>query len=344
MTKNSKHKNSKSFKITTKMIRVFSIFGLVISAQSFELQSAMAQNTPNSFFEHNMASCFYCDNDQATQPGLQIVTDLTADKRQKEEVKNLLKNPSQNSDQKSELIRANLQKHGMDLDHMGVQKDAPEPFKNMIKAYESGDMQAAYEYATQFVRYKERVMQRSEVLGSMISKARTDVNAEKQVQASVKDILASINPQIRAQESLSKKKIALFYFFDINSSQSELVSNQMQKFFEGTLTQPNLSFQALSTQTVDASQVEEYRNRTEFYAPIRMGSTLVEEFKVSSLPALVALDRNGNILCRVENLVGLEQQQIWNELVNCLSKQETENYAASINAQLSNELNNGSTY
>ncbi|MCB9030756.1 MAG: hypothetical protein H6619_06860 [Deltaproteobacteria bacterium] len=153
------------------------LLAAIFFANIFFLYLTVHAEGPGRFFENNIANCFYCEDNTAVQPGLSIRTP-----RMSYYAKRKALIPEDELDNVALEQPAN--EAAATDSEIGINPDAPEPFKKMIQAYEEGDKQAAYTFAKDWLAYQEKVLQRTAALEEMITKARLEaVNNEDKVSA-----------------------------------------------------------------------------------------------------------------------------------------------------------------
>lgn len=264
------------------LVMAQALLSLTVSAESKEM-----------FFAKNMARCFYCD----------INTEITPSAT-------LMPAPSPGQEpQADEIEQYRLQQlpSAKSEPEIPVVDSAPAPYKNMVKAYESGDLKSAYQYAEQWVRYQERLAKRTKDLSALMIKAQ-----RMRQQSGVAPISSSLKIN-------SKERYQVLYFFDLHSRTSERASKEIQSFYEQTLTDPRIELSSWALGNPSDSELTTYQEQLEFQVPLHRAAYLTEKFDISNGPTVLVLNQRGENICRHEDYI--DSDTLLNFLNNCAENQ-----------------------
>ena len=145
---------------------------LVLGVCLLSASSAMGEG-PGTFFQKNLATCFYCEESNAIAPGLSITTP-----RMSYYAKRKANVPESDLNKVSLTDTTKDNNTAADKVDLRIAQNAPEPFKKMIKAYEAGDMSTAYLSARKWIEYQDHILQRTAAIESLIDKAKQELNPE----------------------------------------------------------------------------------------------------------------------------------------------------------------------
>lgn len=259
-----------------KMRRIFFAGIGAMLVQTLIDPSLYADQGPRQFFERNAAKCFYCA-DSSTE-----VTNAPA-----------LMGPQVSDPNTAEVLPAAASKRApMPTDYnLRVDEKAPEPFKNLVAAYEAGDMKSAYVQARAWVKYQQKLIDRSKALAAMIEKAQEDI--EENGDGESQD-LRSLLP------APSDKRYEIVYVFDLFSRSAERASQAVQELYEAALTNRSLNIRAITTTASSDEDRALYGQQLGFTVPITSNPETTQRLGLTQTPAMLVLDQRGTVLCRYQ--------------------------------------------
>jgi len=257
---------------------IFIILGLTLG-----LTLSARGDSPGQFFTKNLATCFYCNGENSINSGLKIETPNMENVRARLGTAPIKGEENEgNEGNKEQKIE-------------GLDEKAPEPFKDLMKAYESGNMDSAYSKAKRWVKYQDKVLKRTSDLSALVKKARLEVDAEEEIEKDLKAQEES-NSGSSIEASLNKTlenaayPLRLYFFFDAKSASSIQGIAEIQLLNEKTISRNDIEIIGIADGEVSIEDLAELKSSTKITFPVRFDHELANAFEISKLPSLVAID------------------------------------------------------
>jgi hypothetical protein len=242
---------------------------LVIGISLGAIVSAYGE-APAPFFKKNVAKCFYCADEATIEDGLK-----TSDK--------------------NEITKA--QNNTTQVALVGVDPKSPLPFQELVKAYESGNVNDTYKAAKAWVQYQDRILKRTSDLAALVNKAKQEVEAEAML------VSTEIDSQQLAPPSLGNTSLKLAFFFDTTNPSTEAAAINVQDYYQTTLADPTIEVFGIPAFINSVEDLRAFKSNTEISFPVQYNRDLENEFDATGQPLLLAFIEGKKEPCRLEGSI-----------------------------------------
>lgn len=187
-----------------------------------------------------------------------------------------------------------------------VEGDAPSPVRGMIKARREGNTELAEQYADQFVRYQQNFFFEIREIVSLIGDAMIRekaieedkwIGAEQNIDIEMARSRKENGELLKPTHDVAMKritpdennKVEIFYFFSVNCSWCRYMAPDIERLYQATKNDPNVTFHAVSIGEVPLDWMNEYRSYSGMTMPLADGTEFAKKMKIGFVPALIAI-------------------------------------------------------
>lgn len=243
---------------------------------------------PGTFFKKNLAKCFYCDASDAIKPGFSVDTPQVQNAR---------------ALMKIEESKAGINSNDLNSDRViGVDEKAPLAFKELVRAYETGNTESAFKAAKSWVKYQDKILKRTTDIETLVRKARLELSSvtEKDPEQESNDYLLKLT---KGETSERENPLKLYFFFGSGSAASEMAASQMEEFYKSSIANPDIQFEAIADGEISIEELRDFKNSLSVTFPIKFDEELATQLEVAQLPAIVAIKGAGVPPCRYQGSI-----------------------------------------
>ncbi len=192
-----------------------------------------------------------------------------------------------------------------------VDRNATEPFLNMVKENRTGNTKEAKRQAGLFVDYMLdlifEVRTYTQMIGEQLVKKQVieeeewdgveqfiDWTFAQGRNSSGAVLKATHDSAMRRITPDAKAEVEIYYFFTLNSKWSRLMAADIERLWRSVKRDPRVKMVALTLGPVPQAWIDSYRDYTGLTLPIQNGEEVAKAFNIAFVPAMVAVSPNQN--------------------------------------------------
>jgi len=185
-----------------------------------------------------------------------------------------------------------------------VSPEAPESFKAMKHAYNSGDLQAAAGEADNYVRYMQKLMLEVRELSQLVGEALVRqgvideedwvgvgqyLSKEMATSRSEKGDLLGVTADLSLEriEADPSNRAEIYVFISPSSRYSREMGPDIERMRRIAQRDSRIKFGVYSVGPQDSARMEAFKSYTGLNAPVQDGTALAKQFRVAFVPSVV---------------------------------------------------------